>query len=55
MFIFKAIFKCFSDWVNYINALKEIGYDGYFTIEREAGEKPFDDIKSAFEFINKLI
>lgn len=43
------------DWVNYIKALKEIDYDGYLTIEREAGEKPFDDIKSAFEFINKLI
>lgn len=43
------------DWTNYINALKEIGYDGYLTIEREAGENPFDDIKSAAEFIRKFI
>ena len=43
------------DWVNYLKALKEIGYDGYLTIEREAGDKPFDDIKSAFNFISELI
>lgn len=43
------------DWTNYLKALKDIGYDGYLTIEREAGDKPFDDIKSAVDFINKLL
>ena len=43
------------DWVNYLKALKKIGYDGYLTIEREAGDKPFDDIKSAVDFINGLL
>ena len=39
------------DWDNYLKALKEIGYDGYLTLEREAGDNPYDDIKGAIEFI----
>ena len=33
------------DWDGYIKALKEIGYDGYLTIEREAGDNPCADIE----------
>lgn len=39
------------DWDNYLKALNEIGYNGYLTIEREAGDNPFADIKGAVEFI----
>ena len=43
------------DWDNYIKALKEIGYDGYLTLEREAGDNPYEDIKGAIEFIKAKI
>ena len=39
------------DWDNYLQALKDIGYDGFLTIEREAGPHPFDDIKNAISFL----
>ena len=39
------------DWDGYIKALKEIGYDGYLTIEREAGDNPCADIEGAIKFI----
>lgn len=42
------------DFVNYIKALKEIGYEGYLTIERETGENPTDDILKAKNYIEKL-
>ena len=38
-----------------INALKEIGYDGYLTIERETGDNPAEDIKKAAAYLEKLI
>jgi sugar phosphate isomerase/epimerase len=39
------------NWDEYIGALREIGYDGFLTIEREAGDKPEADIKMAVGFI----
>lgn len=39
------------DWDNYLKALKNIGYNGYLTIEREAGPDPFEDIKGAVSFL----
>ena len=39
------------DWDNYLKALKNIGYDGYLTIEREAGPDPFADIREAVGFL----
>ena len=39
------------DWKRYIAALKRIGYNGYLTIEREAGENPYEDIEGAIKFI----
>jgi len=35
----------------YFQALQEIGYKGYLTIEREVGEKPEADIRQAVTFI----
>jgi sugar phosphate isomerase/epimerase len=36
---------------SYLGALKATGYDGFFTIEREAGENPGEDIAGALRFI----
>ncbi len=43
------------DWPAYIAALKDIGYDGFLTIERECGDDPKGDIVKAAEFLKKLI
>ena len=43
------------DFPNYIKALDEIGYKGYLTVEREVGENPEKDIKTAVEFLKNLI
>ena len=43
------------DWKNYINALWEIGFDGFLTIEREAGENPQKDMEMAAEFLKELL
>ena len=42
-------------WDNYIAALKEIGYDGYLTIERECGPDPAHDIQLAIDFLKKYV
>lgn len=38
------------DFTSYIKALKEIGYNGFLTIERETGADPSADIKKAAEY-----
>lgn len=43
------------DWDNYIKALREIGYDGFLTIEREAGPDPEADISMAVGFLKKYV
>lgn len=43
------------NWKGYLEALKDIGYDGYLTIEREAGPDRFEDISSGFAFLKKNI
>ncbi len=40
-------------WPEYLLALKEIGYDGYLTIEREVGEDPSADIVIAAKFLRE--
>lgn len=42
------------DWQNYLRAMKEIGYNGFFTIEREVGDNPEKDIILARDFLRKL-
>lgn len=39
----------------YIAALNEIGYDGFLTIEREAGATRFQDIKNAVAFLTDIL
>lgn len=38
----------------YLNALQEIGYTGFLTIEREVGENPTEDIRKAADFLRAL-
>jgi len=38
----------------YLKAMKEIGYNGFFTIEREVGENPEADIIKARDFLRRL-
>lgn len=43
------------DFPAYLKALEEIGYKGFLTIEREAGETPEKDIGIAYDFLKKTI
>ena len=43
------------DWPKYIAALRDIGYDGFLTIERECGDDPAADIALAANYIKPLI
>ena len=38
----------------YLNALREIGFNGFLTIEREVGENPVADIRMAANFLRKF-
>lgn len=39
----------------WIGALREIGYGGYLTIEREAGDTPEADIRKAVEYLKQIL
>ena len=39
-------------WDKYLGALREIGFDGYLTIERECGDTPSEDIAKAVKFLD---
>jgi L-ribulose-5-phosphate 3-epimerase len=41
------------DFARYFQTLRDIGYKGYLTIEREVGDQPEKDIASAIAFIRK--
>lgn len=43
------------DFPAYLNALADIGYNGFLTIEREVGENPEQDIRDAVVFLKELI
>lgn len=43
------------DFPAYLKALEEIGYKGFLTIEREVGDTPEKDIKTAYDFLKKTI
>ena len=42
-------------WGEYLAALREIGYDGYLTIEREVGPDPAADIAMAVNFLKEKL
>lgn len=39
------------NWTEYLNALTDIGYNGFLTIEREVGDNPEADIRTAVNFL----
>lgn len=41
-------------WSKYLAALEDIGFNGFLTIEREVGENPEKDIRSAVEFLERM-
>lgn len=43
------------DWDRYLAALSEVGYRGYLTVEREVGENPEADIRTAVQFLKARI
>ena len=43
------------DWDSYLKALKEIGYHGFLTIERECGDNPSADIFKAASFLKEKL
>ncbi len=43
------------DFPAYLKALDDIGYRGFLTIEREVGDNPEKDIRTAVSFLNDLI
>ncbi len=43
------------DFVEYLKALHAIGYNGFLTIEREVGDNPEKDIRTAVEFLTGTI
>jgi len=42
------------DWPRYVGYLREVGFDGYFAIERETGDDPVGDIQAAVDFLRTL-
>lgn len=42
------------DFKGWLNALEEIGYEGFFTIEREVGANAYADIETAVRFLKGL-
>ncbi len=43
------------DFPAYLKALEDIGYRGFLTIEREAGDDPAKDISTAADFLRNII
>ncbi len=43
------------DWPSYLQALNDIGYRGFLTIEREVGENPAADIELAVRFLHQFV
>jgi sugar phosphate isomerase/epimerase len=43
------------DFAGYLNALAEIGYKGFLTIEREVGSRPLEDIREAVRFLRSIL
>lgn len=42
------------DWPKYVGYLREVGFNGYFAIEREVGDNPKADITKAIRYLQTL-
>jgi len=40
-------------WQEYVGLMSEIGYEGFYTIEREVGDDPVADIRKAISFLRR--
>lgn len=43
------------NFAKYLKALESVGYRGYLTIEREVGDDPEKDIKTAMDYLTKVM
>ena len=43
------------DWEDFSNALREVGFDGFLTIERECGATPEADIRKAVNTLSAIM
>ena len=43
------------DFGAYLAALEDIGYHGFLTVEREVGEQPEKDIRTAVQFLRNYL
>jgi len=43
------------NWDEYLAALRDIGFKGFLTIEREVGDQPYDDIAKAVAFLQARV
>lgn len=43
------------DFPEYLRALRDVGYSGYLTLEREAGDDPEGDMRRAVEFLRETM
>ena len=42
-------------YIEYLAALRDEGFEGFLTIERECGETPEQDIKIAYDFLTDAL
>ena len=42
-------------YIEYVSALKEEGFDGFLTIERECGDTPDKDIQIAYDYLTEIL
>jgi len=42
-------------WDEYLATLRDVGYNGYLTIEREVGDNPVADIQRAIDFLRPYV
>ena len=43
------------DFPRYLRALRDTGYEGFLTVEREVGDNPVEDIKKAVEYLKRIL
>jgi len=43
------------DWDAYVDALQDIGFDGFLTVERESGDDPVGDVAHAISFLRMKV
>ena len=63
MYVIKKVFDLTAEqekhhaevFYGYLKELEAIGYRGFLTIEREVGDNPIADIRTAFDYLKKVM